>query len=306
MSSSPAMTDGKEKEKSVDSKVQEFFRDHSVWDLIDPSKPWVLVEGGSFLGFFDFVPEHYRCGPWSLVPLSVLPFILSLVIKGAVWLSMQKGLWEQFVLPDDSYEAFTLEWYYTLAASCWMVFIMWHIYARSPASIGAWVTFTVWSWTIITIRHFLVLVAPFFRSVRLASELLRFPALLSATITSGIWNFVLFPAIVLYFVKDLDQRKKFIGFFTNFRLTQLHVFNFFFAVANCAYVSPVRPLHIGDTGPAGIFLCVYMAWYYCVLDRLGIHLYPIFSPRTPLVLFSWMLIIGACAGGYEFWKGVLA
>jgi hypothetical protein len=186
-----------------------------------------------------------------------------------------------------------------------MLYVCWNVYAKSPLSAAAWMSFTLWSWTIVTIRHGLCVVAPFWSSVRFLTEVLRFPALLSASITTVIWNLVLFPAIVIFFLKDPQERRTFIGYFTNFRLTQLHVFNILFAVVNGAYVAPKRPLHLGDMAVGAILLVVYVGWYYCILDRLGIHMYPIFSPRTPLVILSWSLVVAACWGGYHFWKGVL-
>jgi hypothetical protein len=296
----------KEQEKSSSDKFADFLRGHSLWDLVNPNKPWVLTDNGSFLGFFDFIPEHYRHGPWSLSAMLFLATILYLLVLAATWLSLQAGWWEQFSLADSSYQAFTNEWYYTLVAFVWMMYVAWNVYTQSPLRAAAWISFTLWSWTIVTIRHGLLLMAPWLPSVRLWTEVLRFPALLSASLTTIIWNFVLFPVIIIWFMKDAEQRRTFIGYFTNFRLTQLHVFNLFFAVANCALVTPTRPLHMGDLGATAVLIVVYMIWYYFVLDRLGIHLYPIFSPRTPLVVFSWMLIIGACSGGYHFWKGILA
>lgn len=302
-----ASSSSEKKERSATDRLADFLENFSVWDFVDPNKPWVLTEHGSFLGYFDFIPKHYRYGPWSLTVILSLATISYLLLLAGVLMSLHPGWWENFYLADgdSSYQAFTHEWYYTFAAFAWMLYVMWHVLTKSPIGIAAWIAFTLWSWTILSLRHGLVLIAPFLPSVRIWAELLRFPALLSASITTVIWNFVLFPILIL-FIKDVENRRKFIGYFTNFRLTQLHVFNLFFAVTNCAMVKPTRQLHMGDMGAMVVLIVAYMAWYYFILDRLGIHLYPIFSPRTPLALFSYILIIAACTGGYHFWKGVLA
>lgn len=160
------------------------------------------------------------------------------------------------------------------------------------------------SWTTILIRHGLCLAAPFLPILQLPIEILRFPVLLSATITFFMWNFVLFP-IIIFFIKDKVKRKKFFDYMTNFRVTQLHVFNIFFASANAAILGPKRSLHEGDVLAASSMIILYLFVYYGVLDRLGVHLYPIFSPRTPLIVFSFLILVGICYAGFQGWQKVL-
>ena len=120
--------------------------DLSVGDLFDRKKPWVLVEGGSFAGFFDFVPEGLRIGPWSKVASSLMVIILSVFVREALNY-YDSGTWiEQFEIDQSKYEyvAFNREWYITLATFLWMNFICWHIVTYSHAGFGAWCTFTVW------------------------------------------------------------------------------------------------------------------------------------------------------------------
>lgn len=101
---------------------------------------------------------------------------------------------------SENYEAFdrdwylTLDrdWYLTLAGLCWMIFMCWNVYARGPKVRVAWVTFTRCSWTVVTIRYGLCVYGPFVPSVRLASEIRRFPAIISATLVFFLWNFYYF------------------------------------------------------------------------------------------------------------------
>jgi hypothetical protein len=139
----------------------------------------------------------------------------------------------------------------------------------------------------------------------MVAEILRFPGLLSATITTIVWNVILFPAILLFYIKDNEQRKKWFQYFTNFRLTQLHVFNALFAYTNGVLLGPVRPLHLGDLASAVAMLTLYMLFYFGILDRLGVHLYPIFSPRTPISILSLLLIVVASVVGFNAWKTAL-
>ena len=50
----------------------DFFRTFRFSRLVDPAEPWVLVENGSFLGYFDWLPEKYRVGPWSIAAICYL------------------------------------------------------------------------------------------------------------------------------------------------------------------------------------------------------------------------------------------
>lgn len=257
------------------------------------------------MGVFDFIPAHLRQGPWSSVAIASLGAIIYTLSSEAKKMQENGGFLRYFEASrNDEYTPFDTEWVFTLICFSWMIYICLYTYAYSPNGKAAWATFTLWSWTILTIRHGLGLLAPFMPSLRLPLEILRFPALLSATLVCFLWNFVLFP-FIFFFVKDEERRSKFFEYVTSFLLTQLHVCNIFIAAANCVFVGPKRALHNGDIAAAFVLLVMYMLWYYCVLDRIGVHLYPIFSPRTPLVVFSYALFFGLCYGGFQGWQRVL-
>jgi hypothetical protein len=291
-------------------------RQFSVTDLFDPTKPWILTDSGSLLGFFDFVPRHLREGPWSLTATLALFAIMYSLVVILIGLNMlhapakansgSNSILEDFVLANDAYLPYTTSWYYNAAVFFWMVYVAYMVYTESMLSSIAWTSFTLWSWTIITLRHGLCALAPFVQQVRLVAEILRLPVLLSASVTFGVWNFVLMPTICFVFIKDSERRWNFFKFATGFRLTQLHVFNIIFAILNGAWAEPRRPLHLGDLDAVFVYMSIYILWYYMVLDRLGIHLYPIFSPRAPWVIFSWLLVVGLCIYGYQWWSRILA
>jgi hypothetical protein len=290
-------------------KVKLFRETNSVWDLFDTSKPWVLVENGSFCGFFDWVPVKFRVGPWNPFAILYLAVILYMLALGAIWTLLHKpaGGWISEFQPVEPYEAFTNSWKYNFFTYLWMVYVAWNVWRLSPIGGSAWISYTLQSWTIIMARHGLCALAPFSPPiVTLLAEMLRFPALITASVTFFIWNFILAPVLLLGFIKDNKQRRLFFGYFTNFRLTQLHVFNIFFAVANGVLVYPTRQLHAGDLCIAGTMVIMYVIWYYFFLDRFGVHLYPIFAPRSLLVIHSWNLVVASYFGGFWFWKTILA
>jgi hypothetical protein len=302
--------DGQNEPSSSKSSISR--RRFSVIDLVNPHKPWILMDGGPLLGFFGFVPRPLRESPWSVTASLALFVIVYVVVIGLLGANMMhtpsrgESIMDDFVLANDAYKPYTHSWYYNVFGFFWMTFVAYMVFTESPLSWVAWVSFTLWSWTIMIVRHGLCVLAPFVPSVRVAAEMLRLPVLLSASITFGVWNFVLMPAICIFFIKDTDRRWKFIKFATGFRLTQLHVCNIVFAVLNGAWSEPRRPLHLGDLNVLFVYVAFYMFFYYFVLDRLQIHLYPIFSPRVSWVIFSWLLVLAICLKGYSFWWAVLA
>lgn len=279
-------------------------------DLVDPTKPWMLIDGTDMLGFFDFVPRHLRMGPWSVTAsLSLFAIIYTLVIVmvGAnhKYNGPAGGVLDDFRLPTEAYQAYTVSWWYNLSAFVWCSFVLYMVKVDSHLGSVAWVSYTLWSWSLITVRNGLCVLAPFLPAVGVVAEMMRLPVLLAASITFGVWNFILMPAICLVFIKDVDRRWKFLQFAFGFRLFNLHVLDIVFALLNAAYTEPRRQLHLGDLNAIAIYMTVYMVFYYFVLDRFGMHLYPIFSPRVAWVVFSWAMIIGLCVGGYHFWKGIM-
>jgi len=166
----------------------------------------------------------------------------------------------------------------------------------------------MWTWTILNIRYGLAVVYPFLNQSNslLISilELSRLPMLLMCTMTFVVWNFILMP-IIYFFMDDEQKRKKFLSYFTSFRLIQIHVFNLAFAYFNGNVVSPQRLLKFADFLTSWIIVVVYILWYLLVLDRLGVHLYPIFSPRNSWMIAVWIRLVIIHVAGFLVWKSIL-
>ena len=140
------------------------------------------------------------------------------------------------------------------------------------------------------------------------NHMLRFPALASASITFVVWNVVLFPLIYNYAFDKEEKRLNFLRFNCNFRMVQQHMCNIIYAVLN-AVVSMKesgsgRPIQFDHDdlwrGAASIFL--YGIFYIAILDRIGVHIYPVFSPRTNFVIVTWCTVLLLVFGAYEFWN----
>ena len=107
-------------------------------------------------------------------------------------------------------------------------------------------------------------------------------------------------------MEDDEKRKNFLAYFTRFRLIQVHVFNIVFAYLNGVWASPRRVLTASDFMASYSIAVLYALWYILVLDRVGVHLYPIFSPRTPYMAMTWILVMLTQVGGFAAWTKILA
>jgi len=221
------------------------------------------------------------------------------------------------------------EWWYNSITFLWMTFVM-ILIVRGPMGIRVWSTYTVQSWTMLTMRHGLsslfsiILLLPqdtdgsnknqtnndissilvsMRQTILLAIELLRFPVACSTTITFVVWNFGLMP--FLYFHLSHERRQGFIKFCFSFKLLQIHGFNIVFCLLNGLWSSPRRPLNAVDFYLALLYVVVYMVWYLLFLDRIGVHLYPIFSPRTKWVVLTWTMLLVVYFSTFWAWRCAL-
>ena len=272
--------------------------DISFLKLFDPNSPWVLVHEGSLMGFFDFVPRSLRVGPWH----TAAPIYMTIFVAKLIYWMPQK---ESFYLDDEILSAhplaYSATWFYNVVTFFWMKFVLFQTLSlRGP---GVIVTYTIQSWMMLTTRHGLSALAPFLPKQHFLlrfNEILRFPALASATITFFYWNFLLAP-IIYYNIKGEERRKAFFRFNFNFRMIQVHFFNIVFAVLN-TIVTSCRKFQFLDLWCALAGALGYALLYLLVLDRFGVHLYPIFSPRTVWSLLSWSAILGTYFLVFHVWN----
>mmetsp|Transcript_23357 Transcript_23357/g.32631 ORF Transcript_23357/g.32631 Transcript_23357/m.32631 type:complete len:329 (+) Transcript_23357:47-1033(+) len=280
----------------------------NLTDFFDRTKPWVLVPDGSYNGFFDWVPEKLRHGQWSIVAVIYLPFIITTISAGVLWAYLRPQ--DDWSWKDESNgmypEPGSLRWCYNTFIFLWISFLNSTMLTKS--TMWSWATYTLWSWTTLWIRHGLSVLFPLFphsQILKSCIEYLRFPCLATASITFLVWNFVLLPGIYFFGMKDAEKKKEFLKFMFTWKLVQLHIFNIYYAITNCIFTSPVRLLNYNDFAAAAVQALAYVLWYLCVMDRLGIHTYPVFSPRTPWCLVSWSMILVFYIGLFFFWNNIL-
>lgn len=171
--SNPA--NGETNEEPKKPTVQEFIESFSLYRLIDPNEPWVLVEEGSFLGYFDWVPRPLRVGPWSVAAICYL-FAIPYATAVAL-LHYSKDPWASI---HENHEILQYpgigspEWTYNFVAFLWMIYVN-YLIIIGPLSYKAWSTYTVQSWTLLWIRHGLCILAPFNSWALRWAEYTRFP-----------------------------------------------------------------------------------------------------------------------------------
>ena len=219
---------------------------------------------------------------------------------------MSQPLWSTDFSTELEYPSpFTYKWSYNVLVSLWMMYIM-YLVVVGPLSYRAWATYTIQSWTSLCARHVLCALAPFSSEALEWAEFSRFPVACSSTCTFVIWNAVIFPYAYLIGLKTEEQKKRFFQFAFSFRLVQIHFFNIVFCVLNILWASPPRSLEWVDFALAFSLAIVYILWYLMLMDRLGVHFYPVFTPRVWwIVIPMWSFLVLAYLGTFFLWKHLL-
>ena len=189
-----------------------------------------------------------------------------------------------------------------------------NIWVMRNRSKGVVVTYTVLSWMLNQFGHGINALAPFLYDHHILlqiNRIIRFPALASASITCSVWNFVLLPYIHFIGLDTEAKRHNFAKFNFNFRLVQKHVCNILYAVLNTVVTRKSNEdaafqLFDEDDLWYGLAYGVgYGLFYNLVLDRIGVHLYPIFSPRSNLVVLTWLFVFGIYIGFFRLFNHVM-
>ena len=262
--------------------------------LFDPSQPWLVLNNqGSYNNFFNFVPLEWRVGPWSRLAVPTLLFFLFKLVLSAPSKAEFSDFLQSNPLPDNyalrasPISNIDMSKIHLAIALNGLATLFLIVRKSSPAVFG---TYTMISWLNIT-THALATVAQQFQfqfisishptfhlALNAIRQCTRFPALVSALITFGVWNIVLAPYIYFIFCKGSESKTRFLKWNFSFLLMEIHFFNLPIAVAatlwNFAEFGDV------DLWLASVLAYLYGLLYLLVFDRIGVHLYPTFSPRS--------------------------
>jgi hypothetical protein len=263
-------------------------------------EPWIVLDNdGSFQGHFNFVPLYLRKGPWFVLA----PYYLALF---GFLVAYFKPASFDFPVRLSALNSF---WHYFDCACALNGIVVLVLILRQigPAPL---VTYTMISWSILTVHNVLSASLPYLPGlVPLLGplrEFLRFPALVAATITFVIWNAVLAPIFYFKFMKTAAAKAGFLTWILSPIMFEIHVFNYPIAVlSTLGDDSTRRPLEYPDLWCALAVAFCYSLFYLLVLDRLGVHLYPVFSPRTKLCIVFWSAIFVLYYVTFRFWNAAI-
>lgn len=290
----------KEESASVPVKEEKYEKSRRLpLEFLDHTKHWVLVENGSFMGHFDQIPKYFRVGPWNIVCCVYLAALVYWILLNCVECYNNPPPQPEY----SSYDIRTWQWWYNAAGFLWTLHIAAGV-TKTELGWFAWISYTLQSWTMILARHGLSILAPFFPSLTVWNEALRFPMLVQTTVVFVIWNFAIMPSVYSQ-MKTEKRRRDFIKFCFSFLLSQLHIANLPLAAMNGVLGSPGRPLNKVDFCVALAFCLQYVLFYLFVLDRLGVHLYFIFSPRSLIALISWTVFVASYYAGFALWNTII-
>jgi hypothetical protein len=175
--------------------------------------------------------------------------------------------------------------------------------------VGWWplVSYTMISWSLLSLRLLSAAAAPFIGFAAWAAELLRFTALLQTTIVVAVWWLVIVPLLV-FMEHDQHKRKMFMKWNCSFALINVHLLNL--PVAAIDFLYNPRTVTLMDVWIVFMAAFVYVVFYTCFLDRRGIFLYFMFTPRTHWCWLVYTMMLAVMGGVLWGWarisdKGVL-
>jgi len=253
------------------------------------------------------VPKNLRIGPWSKLASPTLALVTS-------YLLYHRPTGDHLDTQVSSYPAVysTYWWYNTIGVIYMTGVVAWITIYRTK---GALLTFTLLSWKMNALRHGINAAAPFLYDGHLLltlNHILRFPALVSASITFSVWNFVLFPYVYSSALDTKEKKDHFLKWNFNVRMVQQHVCNIIYAVMNTVVAANLTggngapPLFDNDDLWYGLVCTVsYGMFYTLILDRIGVHVYPVFSPRSNFVVVTWGMLFALHYALYQFWNLVM-
>lgn len=300
---------------------------HRAESYIPQAKRWRQIKwliydnNGSFNGWFDWLPLWMRVGYWSPFVVASLVFFYSAIywyrpqplqFEATVYEAVVSGKEEADLLLGIIPKTAAFD----LAIFLWGIVVI--VHARiTLGSIGAFpISFTGWSWLLLsfraglefaawaaTKRDFLVLG----KKLAIIGSSIRLVTLTNACVVCTIWNFILLPIIYFFSLPAGEKRQNFLKFNFGFFMTNIHVLNFPLALVNNLYGSGrIRLFTYSDLWVSGLVLMLYSMLYFFVMDRLGLHFYPIFCPRSAFCVASIILILGLNYFLFLKWNDIIS
>lgn len=248
------------------------------------------------LVYLKHIPEQYKTGPWSPTAYAYI---------GAYFVGLVCS--HHLVNFEDDF-LITLEissWapHFRLLCSmyCFAITAV-LVYHAGPLPLT---TYTLTSWNLLTLRLFTSYLGDLgYEWAFNISQLVLFPALVGCSITCTIWWLVLTPLISSLLKQKYKDYKEFWKWNTSFMLLNLHGIMLVFAAVD--FINCGRVLAPSDLWLGLLVAFVYVLFYLLILDPRGLHFYIILTPRSPLCLLSYSLILLTYYGCYLGWNAIIA
>jgi hypothetical protein len=211
-----------------------FHRQESYFPLGRKHKfRWLIYDNnGSFNGWFDWLPLWMRVGPWSKIfILAVVGLYSALICYKPIPLEFEPLAITRY---DEENEALYLlgmpkTTVVDLAIFLWALVVIIHAKITMHSIAAFFISFTGWSWMLITLRAGLEFGAwiVFDTNRNIANKLavlgssLRLVTITNATVVCTIWNIVLFPIIYFVSMPPGEKRRNFLKFNFGFFMTNM-------------------------------------------------------------------------------------
>ena len=245
------------------------------------------------LPFLSRVPKRYLEGPWdpfTYVILLACFIMLLLTFEEALKDGNFSSCLNASCVINPSLQL------YQFIGGIYCLFVLSWIFYR--VGFGPLVSYTVISFSILSLRLLSVSLSPYSSHLLRLSHLLRFPSLIGNTVTFFVWWVVLVPLV--YYLLDAEAKRKFTAFNKTFTLINVHCVNFLLASGDF-FTSGVRLSHF-DLYLGFLFGFMYVLFYLFFLDSRGLHLYIIFTPRTPWVVLSYTFMLSFYYLAFRFYN----
>ena len=281
---------------------------------------WLIYDNnGSYNGWFDWLPLWMRVGYFSpFVVVSLMFFYSAIYWYRPQPLHFEATVYETVVSGkevDRLLDIMPKTAAFDLAIFLWGCIVVVHA-KITLGSIGAFpISFTGWSWLLLSLRaglEFTAWAATTLEYLSLGKLLatvgssIRMVAVTNAGVVCTIWNFILFPIIYFFSVPPGEKRQNFLKFNFGFFMTNIHIINFPLAVMNTVYGSQIRLFTFSDLWVAYLVILLYSIVYYFLMDRLGMHFYPIFCPRSALSVVSIVGVLGLYYYLFNKWNELIS
>eukprot|EP01043_Picozoa_sp_COSAG02_P011663 COSAG02_NODE_433_length_22435_cov_151.224078_18_plen_453_part_00 len=259
-----------------------------------PTEPWAPPAGP-----FEQLPRWMHVGKWSPAAymfFSMIAVALSVLSAWALGEQQREVMRAAVAHTAGATQGMGLANWLRVAGGIWGSVVLLGMFK----TVGWWpmISYTMQSWLLLSVRLLCSACAHLFTCAAWGAELLRYTALLQTTIVVVAWWLVICPAIMLS-EQHPGKRRAFCKWNCSFALINVHLLNL--PVAGADFLSDPRALTLMDVWIVLVAAFIYIFFYTTILDRRGILLYFVFSPRTHFCWLVYTTAVVVMCGLLWFW-----